>query len=193
MKSRYLIGAFMFTLFFSLAAQQKSDSPQAKVLEFHQLAKTAKDTEKENKPVFVLAFTHHYAGPGGYYASAGEVRKVAGMFHDLKIPGTLFFDGILVERLLKEEPAIFKDINEWNLSLGYHGEETHGPYPVPSDLAAEAYNLKAAQGYKGIWSLNTGKPWKEAVQQVIDRYSHSLPWKIDEKTRMLRSQGWRYP
>jgi hypothetical protein len=243
MKFLYFLALFVFTFFFTLHAQQKADSPQAKVLEFHQLVKAAKEkgvdtsveeameaksrnaarsgkreeavvflnqaiqslrdksgikkdgpsaadskeraSEKEKKPVFVLAFTHHYAGPGGYYASAAEVRNVAGIFHDLKIPGTLFFDGILVERLSKEDPEIFKDINEWKLSLGYHGEETHGPYPVPSDLAVEAYNLKEAQGYKGLWSLNTGKPWKEAIQQVIDRYSHALPWKIDEKTRML--------
>ncbi|MFA6294551.1 MAG: hypothetical protein WC637_22355, partial [Victivallales bacterium] len=151
------------------------------------LSADSKENEsvKEKKPVFVLAFTHHYAGPGGYYASAAEVRNVAVIFHELKIPGTLFFDGILVERLLKEDPSIFKEINEWKLSLGYHGEETHGPYPVPSDLAVEAYNLKEAQGYKGLWSLNTGKPWNEAAQQVIDRYSHALPCKIDEKTRML--------
>jgi hypothetical protein len=243
MKPLCFLAVFVFSISFSLQAQQKSESPQAKVMEFHQLAKSAKamgmdtsaeealelksrnaaragkreeavllleqalkslrertrieneksvsadskkdESGKEKKPVFVLAFTHHYAGPGGYYAPAAEVRKVAEIFHDLKIPGTLFFDGILVERILKEEPSVFKDINDWRLSIGYHGEETHGPYPVPSDLAAEVYNLKAAQGYKGVWSLNTGKPWKEAVQQVTDRYSHALPWKMDEKTGML--------
>ncbi|OGV36351.1 MAG: hypothetical protein A2X48_08935 [Lentisphaerae bacterium GWF2_49_21] len=240
MKTRFLLSIFVFFLLFSLNAQQKADSPQAKLREFQQLLKVAReqgkdtsDAEKleaksrsaarsgkqddalefmdkavkllkaqtgnvqtviqpkkqlsdaEKKPVFIMPFTHHYAGPGGYYATAEEVRKTATVFHELNIPGTLFFDGILVERLLKEDPAIFKDINDWKLPLGYHGEETHGPYPVPSDLAVEAYNLKEAQGYNGQVSLNTGKPWDEAVQQVIDRYTHHLPWKVDEKTRML--------
>ncbi|HCE46932.1 MAG TPA: hypothetical protein DET40_25580 [Lentisphaeria bacterium] len=242
MKTRFLLSILLFMLFAGLQAQQKSDSPQARLQEFNQLLKTARDMGKdtseaekmqsksrgaarsgrldearefldnavkllkaqtgnvqinkklqpekqlsasEKKPVFILPFTHHYAGPGGYYATAAEVRKTAAVFHELNIPGVLFFDGILVERLAREDPAIFKDINEWKLPLGYHGEETHGPYPVPCDLAVEAYDLKEAQGYNGQVSLNTGKTWDEAVQQVIDRYTHHLPWRIDEKTRML--------
>ncbi|MFA6294552.1 MAG: hypothetical protein WC637_22360 [Victivallales bacterium] len=42
MKPMYFLAVFVFTIFFSLQAQQKSDSPLAKVMEFHQLAKSAK-------------------------------------------------------------------------------------------------------------------------------------------------------
>ena len=136
-------------------------------------------------PVYVCAFTHHYSGPGGYYAGAAEVRTIATFFHQHAIPGTLFFDGILVERLQREDPALFAQINEWKLPLGYHGEETHGPYPVPSDLFAEVYPLREAQGFAGKWSLTTGLEWDEAVRQTTERTTHHVPWIVDEKTRML--------
>ncbi len=132
------------------------------------------------QPVFLLAFTHHYNGPGGYYPSAAEVRAIGEFFVKAGIPGTLFFDGILVERLLKEDPALIQQIREWNLPLGYHGEETHGPYPVASELLGEAYTLKEAQGYQGPWSLTTGQDWDAAVKLVEERYSFARPYRIDE-------------
>ncbi|MEN6403106.1 MAG: hypothetical protein ABFD94_14295 [Armatimonadia bacterium] len=135
--------------------------------------------------VYVLAFTHHYSGPGGYYATPAEVRGIGAFFHKYAIPGTLCFDGILVQRLQSEDPGIFAQINEWKLPLGYHGEETHGPYPVPSDLFAEAYGLREAQGFSGKWSLTTGLDWEQAVSQTIARYTHHIPWNVDENTRML--------
>jgi len=140
---------------------------------------------KGGKPIFVMAFTHHYDGPGGYYAKAEEVRKIANFFHTQNIPGTLFFDGILVDMLKKDDPAIFELINSYKLPLGYHGEETHGPYPVGSDLCAEVYHLKEAQDYKGQWSLTTGKSWDDAVREVTERYSYMIPYTIDENTSML--------
>ncbi len=136
-------------------------------------------------PVFFLAFTHHYAGPGGYYPKPEEVRRIGELFVKLKVPGTLFFDGILVERLLKEDPGLIKQVSDWGLPLGYHGEETHGPYPVASELLGEVHTLKEAQGYSGQWSLTTGKDWGTAVKLVTERYSHSRPWRVDEGTRML--------
>jgi hypothetical protein len=136
-------------------------------------------------PVFFLPFTHHYDGPGGYYASAAEVRAMGELLVRYKVPGTLFFDGILVERLQREDPSLIRQIREWNLPLGYHGEETHGPYPVASELLGEVYELREAQGYKGPWSLTTGKGWSDAVKAVTARYSHAMPWTIDETSRML--------
>jgi len=137
------------------------------------------------RPVFILAFTHHYNGPGGYYPGADEVRKTGEFFIKAKIPGTLFFDGILVERLQEEDPSLIKQIREWNLPLGYHGEETHGPYPVASELLGEIYTLKEAQGYRGQWSLTTGKDWDTAVKLVEERYSFARPYQIDEATHMI--------
>lgn len=136
-------------------------------------------------PVFLMAFTHHYSGPGGYYPSAAEVRRMGEFFVKSKIPGTLFFDGILVERLQQEEPALIRQIREWNLPIGYHGEETHGPYPVGSELLGEVYTLREAQGYQGPWSLTTGKDWDTAVKLVEERYSYTRPYRIDPTTRML--------
>ncbi|MEZ7893510.1 MAG: hypothetical protein QMC67_17375 [Candidatus Wallbacteria bacterium] len=136
-------------------------------------------------PIFVMPFTHHYEGPGGYYAKPSEVRKIAEFFHKYNLPGTLFFDGILVDILKKEDPGIFELINSYKLPLGYHGEETHGPYPVASDLCAEVYQLKEAGDYKGQWSITTGLFWDEAVKAVTERYSYTRPYIIDEKTGML--------
>ncbi len=138
-----------------------------------------------NKPVFVLAFTHHYEGPGGYYPTAAEVRRMGRFFVDNGIPGTLFFDGILIERLQREDPTILPQVREWGLPLGYHGEETHGPYPVASELLGEVYTLHEAQGYRGPWSLTTGKDWNTAVALVEERYSHARPYRLDESARML--------
>lgn len=139
-------------------------------------------------PVFLIAFTHHYAGPGGYYATPDEVKKTGEIFVKYQIPGTLFFDGILIERLQKEDPALIAKIRALNLPIGYHGEETHGPYPVASELLGEVYTLKEAHGYDGPWSLTSGKDWNTAVKLVMDRYSHSRPWSVDESTRMLNRQ-----
>lgn len=132
------------------------------------------------QPVFLLPFTHHYNGPGGYYPSAAEVRAMGEFFVKAGIPGTLFFDGILVERLLKEDPALIQQIRQWDLPLGYHGEETHGPYPVASELLGEIYPLREAQGYQGPWSLTTGQDWDTAVKLVEERYSFARPYRIDE-------------
>lgn len=148
-------------------------------------AESFPEPSKGEKPVFVIPFTHHYDGPGGYYATAGEVRAMAEFFNRNKIPGTLFFDGILVERLKKQDPAIFDLVNSYRLPLGYHGEETHGPYPVASDLCAEVYPLNEAQGYDGRWSITTGQDWNSAVEQVTERYSYGRPYTIDESTHML--------
>gem|GEM_PF-1385728 len=145
-------------------------------------------------PVFIWPFVHHYNGPGGYYAPAAEVRATAEFFAKHKLPGTLFFDGILVDRLVREDPGLIDQINRWGLPLGYHGEETHGPYPVPTDLAAEAYGLKEAQGYAGPWSLITGLDWNLAVSKTQERYSHGIVHSIDPQTnRILRQQGATLP
>ncbi|MDD2707686.1 MAG: hypothetical protein PHV34_06710 [Verrucomicrobiae bacterium] len=136
-------------------------------------------------PVFIVPFTHHYNGPGGYYATAAEVRQMGELFSRYRIPGTLFFDGILVERLQKEDPSLIPQINAWKLPIGYHGEETHGPYPVGSELLGEVRVLKEAQGYRGAWSLTTGRDWAAAVMLVGARYSHARDFRIDEKTRMI--------
>ncbi len=137
------------------------------------------------QPVFLLPFTHHYNGPGGYYPAAAEVRKMGEFFITNQIPGTLFFDGILVERLQQEDPSLIQQIRTWNLPLGYHGEETHGPYPVASELLGEVYTLKEAQGYQGPWSLTTGKDWDTAVKLVEERYSFSRPYHIDPTTHRI--------
>lgn len=136
-------------------------------------------------PVFFLAFTHHYNGPGGYYPTAAEVREIGAFFQREQIPGTLFFDGILVERLQAEDPAILKQVRDWGLPIGYHGEETHGPYPVASELLGEVRVLPEAQGYRGPWSLTTGKSWDEAVRLVEERYTHARPYVLDSATRRL--------
>ncbi len=139
-----------------------------------------------SSPVFLLAFTHHYSGPGGYYPTSSEVREAGEFFIRARIPGTLFFDGILVERLQKEDPALIQQIRNWNLPLGYHGEETHGPYPVASELLGEIHTLKEAQGYQGPWSLTTGQNWDNAVKLVEERYSYARPYAIDPDTRRIQ-------
>jgi hypothetical protein len=140
------------------------------------------------QPVFFLAFTHHYNGPGGYYPTAAEVREIGEFFHRQHVPGTLFFDGILVERLQQEDPSVLAQVRDWGLPIGYHGEETHGPYPVASELLGEIRTLREAQGYRGPWSLTTGRPWAEAVRLVTERYSFARPYRIDPTTRRIDRQ-----
>ena len=121
----------------------------------------------------------------GEDTAAAEVRAMGEFFVKANIPGTLFFDGILVERLLQEDPALIDQIRRWDLPLGYHGEETHGPYPVASELLGEIHTLREAQGYAGPWSLTTGRDWNSAVKLVEERYSFARPYTIDETSRML--------
>ncbi|MDQ7779221.1 MAG: hypothetical protein RDV41_05880 [Planctomycetota bacterium] len=137
-----------------------------------------------SQPVYFWPFTHHYAGPGGYYPTAQEVRSIADFWAAHKIPGTLFVDGILVERLQKEDPAIFEHINKLGLYLGYHGDETHGPYPVPTDLLAMLEGLKG-KNMPPEQSMSYAVDWKDAVDATISRYSHRVSYSVDEKTRML--------
>ena len=166
---------------------RRAERPASSAETSPETALSTSGTALENKPqpIFVLPFTHHYNGPGGYYATSSEIRTMGEFFNTHGIPGTLFFDGILIRTLQEESPELLEDIRAWNLPLGYHGEETHGPYPVASDLCAEVYPLREAQGYAGPFSFTTGCDWDTAVQKTRERYSRRLPFTIDPETRML--------
>jgi hypothetical protein len=124
------------------------------------------------RPVYIMLYMHHYIGGGGFYPTAQDFRAFAELTQKYQVPATFFFDGILVERLQKEDPTIF---NRLKVPLGYHGEETHGPPPVVGGRSG-------CVGY--------GKSWNEAVQAVMVltrvRQARSLPCRAFRRMRCGR-------
>jgi hypothetical protein len=118
------------------------------------------------QPIFFFVYGHHYLGGGGTIPSVVDLDEYAGILSRYGVKGTFFFDGLLVEHLLQEDPAIFERLNAQDICLGYHGEETHGPYPVIVDYL-----------YHGVTNqdnLVNALTWNEAVQTIEERYSHAI-------------------
>lgn len=121
---------------------------------------------EDKKPIFFFAFGHHYLGGGGTYPPAQDVEEFAAILTRYGVKGTFYFDGIHVERLQTEDPGFFARFNALGMSLGYHGEETHGPYPVLVDYLYPGLSSDA--------SFITGRSWDEAVRAIEERYSHAI-------------------
>jgi len=86
-------------------------------------------------PIYIWVYSHHYLGGGGIYPRADDIRDAAALVDSLEIPATLFFDGILVNEIMREDDSLFRELRSQDgLTFGYHGEETHGPYPAPCNL-----------------------------------------------------------
>ncbi len=113
-------------------------------------------------PVHVWVYSHHYVGGGGTYPTARHVREIAEVVREVKIPVTFFLDGILVEELQRQDPSLLPDLAAHPyLSFGYHGEETHGPYPIPTDLLGGVRRSPPLD-------LTHGKTWDDAFAAVAD-------------------------
>ena len=121
---------------------------------------------KQTQPILFFAFGHHYLGGGGTYPPAREIESYAHILTRYGIKGTFYFDGIHVERLQAETPDFFPRFNSLGMSIGYHGEETHGPYPVIVDYLYPHAPSDA--------SCIAGLPWGEAVRVVGERYTHAI-------------------
>ncbi|MBI3693507.1 MAG: hypothetical protein HY238_01520 [Acidobacteria bacterium] len=114
---------------------------------------------------------HHYVGGGGFYPSAEDVRAFARLMQKYEVPATFFFDGISVERLQEEDPAIFDYLNGLKVPLGYHAEEAHGPFPV----------ICVRPG-----CVAYGRNWGEALEEAKQRYSHRIvPGPVDPRTKQM--------
>lgn len=137
------------------------------------------------KPLYGMVYMHHYVGGGGFYPSTEDLRAFAQLTQKYQVPATFFFDGILVERLQKEDPTIFEYLNRLKVPLGYHGEETHGPYPVATNLmAGRGSPFPTPAGKAG--SVTYGRSWDEAIKAVRERYSHRIvPGPIDPRTKQM--------
>jgi hypothetical protein len=97
--------------------------------------KPGPDTCSSKSAVYIWVFGHHYLGGGGVYPRAQDLRDIVDVIDELEVLATLYFDGILMEELVKEDPGVFKTfVGNPLMAFGYHGEETHGPYPVPTSL-----------------------------------------------------------
>jgi hypothetical protein len=118
------------------------------------------------QPIFFFVFGHHYLGGGGTIPSVLDIDEYAEILSRYGVKGTFFFDGIVVEHLIQEDPGIFERLNAQDICLGYHGEETHGPYPVLVD-----YFLKGVTNQDMIVA---GLEWNEAVHVVEERYTHAI-------------------
>ncbi len=138
-----------------------------------------------DKPIYVMAYMHHYVGGGGFYPTAQDIRAFAELTQKYQVPATFFVDGILAERLQKEDPMVFAYLNRLKVPLGYHGEETHGPFPVATNLmAGRGSPFATPAGEKG--SVSYGRSWDEAVKAMRDRYSHRIvPGPIDSRTKEM--------
>ncbi|MSQ02306.1 MAG: hypothetical protein EXR71_10525 [Myxococcales bacterium] len=126
------------------------------------------DGPRGDAPVYFLVFSHHYHGRGGYYGTAAEVRTV---LHAAQKAGqvkalTMFFDGILLERLEKEDPTLIPEVRAAGAAIGFHGEDAHGPYPIIGG--------GEEGGADGRSIVTPGMSFGEAVNQIQRRYSHRL-------------------
>lgn len=118
-----------------------------------------------DEPVYVLLFTHHYGGKGGYYATAAQVRDVADGVEDAGLAHhvTLFFDGIGIERLNADDPKLLPSLKARGFPVGFHGEDVHGPWPV---IDGED------EGGQGL--VTSGMDFAAAVDAIRERYTHAL-------------------
>ncbi len=124
-------------------------------------------------PVYLFMHTHHYLGQGGYYPTPAQVRDVAeaAVKGGISQDSTLFFDGILTQRLLDQDPSVIDYIKSNGFSIGYHAEEAHGPYPIVVSL-----NMGGLGGGNkdstGDEVCKKGYSFDEAVNALQYRYVH---------------------
>lgn len=138
------------------------------------------------RKLYVHVFMHHYVGGGGSYPSAQDLRAFADLTQKYRVPATFFFDGILVERLQEEDPTIFEHLNRLKVPLGYHGEESHGPYPVSTCLLDGRLPPPLTRPVSIESSLTYGRPWNEGVEAVLQRYSHRIvPGPVNPDTKQM--------
>ncbi len=128
-----------------------------------------------DNPVYIMAYAHHYLGGGGIYPRAADIDALRTAVEETQIPATFFLDGILVAELLAEDASIFSRLtNSAFLELGYHGEETHGPYPVP----IAAFNMDQ--------SLTAGMTWDEAFAAASDFASFARSYSFLDSNAEIR-------
>lgn len=122
-------------------------------------------------PLYVLFFTHHFRGQGGFYPSSDHIRATAQacLDQDMAPYCTLFFDGVLVDRLAQEDPELPAFLRKHGFPIGYHGEEAHGPYPVV--VAVEALSGKDA-GQPQV--EQPGWTFAQTVDALKKRYTHAF-------------------
>jgi hypothetical protein len=130
------------------------------------------DPPQGGSPVHVWLFAHHYVGEGGIYASAAQIEAVSQAIDGLGVPATFYFDGISVQELLSEDPGLLDQLarNRF-LSFGYHGEDTHGPYPVPTMLSAGARTAEQRD-------ITYGESWDDAVGNVTAFASYARSYTL---------------
>ena len=119
------------------------------------------DPDPDEPPVHIWVYAHHYLGGGGIYPRAGDLDAMADLVEDLQVPATFFMDGILASELSGEDSTIFDRLTDNPmLEFGYHGEDTHGPYPVPVALLGD---LASAQAQ----SFTYGDDWDTAFAETV--------------------------
>ncbi|MCK6506020.1 hypothetical protein L6R53_21995 [Myxococcota bacterium] len=140
-------------------------------------------------PLYVVLYTHHYLGLGGYYPSAAQVRAVAEacVEADMAADCVLHFDGILVEKLSAEDPTLDDYVRDHDFPIGYHGEEAHGPYPVV--VTVQQLNLgKDSLPEQSI--VQAGASFDQAVDLIHHRYTHGYSGpRLDAQGYLSRQSG----
>ncbi|NOY25331.1 MAG: hypothetical protein GXP62_05610 [Oligoflexia bacterium] len=138
-------------------------------------------------PVYVMLFAHHYLGLGGYYPSAAQVRAVAEacVDQDMAKVCTLFFDGLLVQRIQKEDPSLRDYLREHDFPIGYHGEEAHGPYPNVVSMTQLNRGGRPNQEVAVV-----GQTFDQTVDAIQRRYCHGFrSYQLDTANYLVRNVG----
>lgn len=140
-------------------------------------------------PLYVVLYTHHYLGLGGYYPTAAQVRAVAEacVEADMVADCVLHFDGILVDRLEAEDASLDDYLQQHRFPIGYHGEEAHGPYPVV--VSVQRLNRsKDEVTEQGV--VVPGTSFDQAVEVIRQRYTHGFSGpRVDAQGYLSRQSG----
>ena len=121
-------------------------------------------------PVYFWLYSHHYGGKGGYYATVDEIGMVADACerHDVEEQCTLFLDGITIEERLQGQDDFVASLKRRGFSIGYHGEDVHGPYPIIEPYAGLTETPADTR------LTTSGQSFDQAAALVEERLSHSI-------------------
>lgn len=107
--------------------------------------------------IYIWPYAHHYLGGGGTYPRNEDLLAASAVFNELNVPGTFYFDGILMKEILEKEKededgTLEKLVANSNLRFGYHGDETHGPYPVPTILTSPTLSRTSGMNWDDAYA-----------------------------------------
>lgn len=139
-----------------------------------------------SQPVYIWVYAHHYVGGGGYYPRSADIHDALDLLMTLNIPATFFFDGILTKEIQSEGrrgSSLISQIKASSLlSIAYHGEETHGPFPVPENMLDSASD-------NSTYGLSWESAYRVATLHANFSYPYSFLDPLATERQIIRSSG----